>query len=171
MKRVHHYSDTRRGRAGAEPRTRFPALPAVLLAALSLLAACTNPVRPGGHERADGFAILLGGTELVVEDADGVSGALPLLRGQAVGPVTVQFRFRGEAIEPGDDFFLEIEIDDAAVATFTPASPGSFNGTFRGASAGATTMRVKLMHGRVGSIRAHADYSSSPVPIVVAEPS
>jgi hypothetical protein len=139
-----------------------------LLTIAVLLAGCRNPVSPGTHLRPDGFAIVHDGVELVRQEAGTVTGALQLVPGGQLGPVTVQFHEGGAVTTPGADYFLEIEIADAGIASFSHTTPGSYTGTFNGLAAGTTTLRVRLMHGRVGSPFAHHDFESRPVPVEVA---
>jgi len=137
------------------------------LLAILLLGACTNPVSPEPHVRPTGFDILLGGERVVWEQDGALGGALVLPAGATLGPVTVQFREGANIVAPADDYFLEIVMANEAVARFTPTTPGALTGTFHGVAPGATTMRVRWMHGRVGSPRAHHDYQSPPVPVQV----
>lgn len=137
------------------------------LTVLMAAAACTNPVGSGTHVRPDGFEIVAAGQTLVTESAGTLSGTLELTVGQELGPATVQF-FRGtEVVTPSANYFLEIEFANGTVARFTPTAAGAFTGTFQGLAVGTTTMRVRWMHGRVGSPRAHHDYQSPAVPVTV----
>jgi hypothetical protein len=141
---------------------------AVSFSLVVVLAGCSNPVSSETHVRPTGFEISVGGQPLVAESNGALTGSLTLVVNQQLGPATVQFRSPAGPVMPATDYFLEIEFANGAIVQFTPASPGGFTGTFRGLAPGATTMRVRWMHGRVGSPRAHHDYQSVPVPVVVA---
>lgn len=133
-----------------------------------LAAACTNPVSIEGHARVDSAAILFGEQVLAVAERTTSEGAIELVAGSDLAPVTIEFRYRGVAVTPTGDYFLEVVSGDANTASFEAASTGAFTGTLRGHATGTTTLRVRLMHGRPGSPRAHPDFDSAQVPVSVS---
>jgi hypothetical protein len=141
-------------------------VPLAFAAALAL-AACTNPVSPETHVSPTGFEILQNGQVVVAEQNGSLTGNLTLQAGQTLGPVTVRFRDGANVVAPDASYFLEVAVANEAIVRFTPSSPGALTGSFQALAPGATTMRVRWMHGRVGSPRAHHDYQSTPVPVVV----
>jgi hypothetical protein len=145
-------------------RRRTPATAALLLL---LAAACTNPVSVERHARVDSVALLHGEELLAEAERTTVEGAIELAVGELLGPITVEFRQRGTPVSPVGDYFLEIIFVESGVAAFETQQTGAFSGTLRGVAAGSTAMRVRLMHGRPGSVRAHPDFESAAIPVAV----
>jgi hypothetical protein len=149
----------------AKKKHRPPAI-AVLL--LVLAAACTNPVSIERHARVDSVVLLHDDEVLAEAERTTFDGAIALEVGELLGPITVEFRQRGTPVTPAGDFFLEIIFVDAGIAAFDAPQAGDFTGTLRGVAAGSTAMRVRLMHGRPGSVRAHPDFESAAIPVGVS---
>jgi hypothetical protein len=137
------------------------------LTAAVALGACTNPVTPESHVSPTGFEILQNGQVVVAEQNGSLTGSLTLQAGQTLGPVTVRFRDGANVVAPDPSYFLEVAVANEAIVRFAPTTPGALTGSFQALSPGTTTMRVRWMHGRVGSPRAHHDYQSVPVPVIV----
>ena len=57
--------------------------------------------------------------------------------------------------------FLEVDIADESIGTWTPDQAGSFTGTLRGLAPGSTTLVVRYRYGGVDSSNAPASFVSA----------
>ena len=109
--------------------------------------------------RTDTIAIYDGDTEMWSDTVEVNVG---------VGPhIDVQFvDHDGDAVELGDDYYLELESQDESIARFIQDDPGGFGIHIRGIAAGEETgMVFRLMHGAVGA--GHADFETEPLRVRV----
>jgi hypothetical protein len=144
---------------------------AIALGASAALVSCTNPVSTSSHVQPTGVEILYNGERIVLEGGGTVTGNLVLVRGETLGPVTVRFLDGATPLEPGGAYFLSVVVADETVIRFDATAPGAYTGSFEGLAVGQTTLRLRLMHGLVGSPRAHHDYQSAPIAAQVVGPS
>ena len=134
-----------------------------MISLLAAVAACDNPVTPGGHEEeAHGVSILLGDTEVARYFEGEVTGVLPAVAAGAEGALlTVVFLDHdGEALdlEHEEEISLRARSANADVADFEVSG---FGGRVQGLSAGSTTIIFDLMHGD------HADFSTLGIPVTI----
>lgn len=83
---------------------------------------------------------------------------------QSGGSEVVEFVFLNEAgnlITPLSGEFVEIQITNEAIGTWTPDQPGGFTGTLRGLAPGTTELVVRYMYGGVNSSDAKASFVSA----------
>jgi bacillopeptidase F (M6 metalloprotease family) len=66
------------------------------------------------------------------------------------------------------DQFLEVLVENEAVALWEPDAAGSFTGKIQGVAAGSTKIQFRLMHGKIGSTTAHSDFTSAKIDLVVS---
>lgn len=152
-------------------------IPALLAFALYALAACDNPIDPGDdhddheHHAPEVVAVYLD-DELVAKagyEPGTVEGELRVAAGGSLEGLRIVFLDdHGHELDEEDDHWLEVDIDDEAVAEFVPSTPGGFEGTFTGLEAGETAVAFSLMHGSVG--HGHADFKSRRIPVIVTDP-
>ena len=135
---------------------------ALLLVLATGLAASACGDDPTGimeeHGDADGLRLVMGGETLATYsfETGTWTGELEVDEGEETGHIDVLFLDEdGDVIDFGSDFYLEVEIEDADVASFEQHSPGDFAGHLHGEAAGETEVVFKLMHGAVGT--GHAD--------------
>lgn len=156
------------------PRPRR-AGPLLLTAVLALgAAACGDSTGPDDdhdddHGEPAAVRLILGGQEIARADLETSTGEIHVHPGEETGPITVEFLDDDEDVLDPDpeEFYLEVEVDDDAVAGFEQESPGAFVGHVDGHEAGRTVMRFKLMHGTVGA--GHEDWVSADVDVHVEE--
>ena len=67
----------------------------------------------------------------------------------------------GAAVQLDADFYLEVDVENEAIAEFEQDTPGEFGGHLHGVAVGETDVVFKLMHGSVGS--GHADFVTAAV--------
>jgi hypothetical protein len=73
----------------------------------------------------------------------------------------------GSLVEPLSGEFLEIQISDENIATWTPDQNGGFTGTLRGLAPGSTPLVVRYLYGVVNNSNAQASFVSSPLQVTV----
>jgi hypothetical protein len=136
-------------------------IPRMFMAGAAALAtmvagACTNPVSPGTHIRAEGVVVRSAAEVLVRADRDGVSGALAVQAGEQLGPLTVRMLDHdGDEISPPHGYYLEVRSSAESIARWNMAVEGEFGGTLVGVAQGTANLTFCLMHGAVG--RGHDD--------------
>ena len=64
-------------------------------------------------------------------------------------------------ITPRSGEFLEVQINDQTIGTFTPDQTGAFTGTLRGLAPGTTGLVVRYMYGGVNNSNAEASFVSA----------
>ncbi|HWV56150.1 MAG TPA: hypothetical protein VNZ57_01645 [Longimicrobiales bacterium] len=140
----------------------------ILLAAIVIAAACTNPYADDdSHEHADGVRVEHLGTTLVTVHEDEVTGSLSVAAGDTLGPLTVVFTdHHGEPIEVSAGYWMRPALAGSAAA-FEQAEVGAFSGSLVGITPGQAELRFELLHGAVG--HGHLEYRSAPIPVVVTE--
>ena len=83
---------------------------------------------------------------------------------------TVEFVFLnqdGTLVNPLSREFLEIEIANESMGTWTPDQTGGFTGTLRGLAPGSTQLVVRYMFDGVGNSNAKASFVSAPFTLTV----
>ena len=108
--------------------------------------------------RTDTIAVYDGDTEMWSDTVE-VSVGLG-------GHIDVKFvDHDGDAVELGDDYYLEVESEDTSIANYLQDTPGGFAIHIRGVAEGETGMVFRLMHGAVGA--GHADFETEPLRVRV----
>ncbi len=113
---------------------------------------------------------MLGGRVIASYDGEegSWSGSLEVSAGQETGRITVQFvTHEGEPVhvEEEEDHYMEVDVSDESIATFTHAAPRDYGGQLRGVAAGSTGIVFKLMHGEAGA--GHPDFVTEPISATV----
>lgn len=138
---------------------------ALALAAMVLvIGACSDPVEPEPHPEAEGVQLIMGGNVIASYDGETQvwTGELEVDAGEETPHIRVVFvDHNGDPVELEDDTYLEVDIEDTAIAEFEQDTPGEFGGHLHGHMEGETDVTFKLMHGAVGS--GHADFVTQPV--------
>ncbi len=145
---------------------------AVLTAGILALSACDSETEPDEDhaEEVEGVILVLGGDTLATYDGHDSewNGELEVEPGEETGHIAVTFVDHDmEAVQLGDDFYLEVEVEDESVAEFEQDTPGEFGGHLHGGDEGDTDVVFRLMHGTVGS--GHADFVTTALHIHVHE--
>ena len=107
---------------------------------------------------------MLSGAVIASYDGDTQSwtGELDVEVGEETAHMDVQFvDHDGDQVTLDSDFYLEVEVENEAIAEFEQDTPGEFGGHLHGVSEGETDVVFKLMHGTVGS--GHADFVTTGV--------
>ena len=133
----------------------------------------TEPLQVHVHGHAaggdvEGVRLVLGGVTVATYDHDTEewSDSFEIDEGVTSGHIDVHFvDHDGDAIEFGDDYYLEVESENDSIATFTQDDPGGFAIHIQGVAAGETGLVFRLMHGAVGS--GHADFITEPFEVHV----
>ena len=137
------------------------------------LAACSDD--PMAHEEehgdeVEGVQLWLSGSMIASYDGDtqAWTGELEVEEGEETAHIDVRFvNHDGTEVELDSDFFLEVDVENEAIAEFEQDTPGEFGGHLHGVSEGETDVVFKLMHGAVGS--GHADFVTTAVHAHVGE--
>jgi hypothetical protein len=152
----------------------FPAPRRLAVAALSLAlftGACSDSTGPNDdhdHEEPAGLLATLGGQQVVrVQPNRDVIGSFTVAVGEETDHITIRFLAEdGDVLTPDEDeYYLAAEVANGAIAEIEQDEPGEFGIHVHGKQVGTTTVRLKLMHGSVGS--GHSDYTSPPITITV----
>jgi hypothetical protein len=149
-------------------KTRRPRAASVLLVA-AVLAACNSPADSGDqHIVPVGLVILQNGTEIVAATSASVTGAI-IATGLQSEQLTVRYMgINGEAIDPGVEYHLVVETNNANVAVWEPTQAGAFVGRVAIRSTGTTNMRFRWMHGPIGG--GHSDLDINvPVSVTLSQ--
>ena len=145
---------------------------ALLTAGILALSACDSETEPDEDhaEEVEGVILVLGGDTLATYDGHDSewTGELEVEPGEETGHIAVTFVDHDmEEVQLGDDFYLEVEVEDESVAEFEQDTPGEFGGHLHGGDEGDTDVVFRLMHGTVGS--GHADFVTTALHIHVHE--
>ena len=144
---------------------------ALLSAGILALSACDGVEPEEDHaDEVEGVILVLNGQ--TIASYDGQDGEwtreLEVEPGEETAHITVQFVDHDmETVELGDDFYLDVDVEDESIAEFEQDTPGEFGGHLHGQAEGDTEITFKLMHGSVGS--GHADFVTKPLHIHVHE--
>ncbi len=149
-------------------RLRLPF--ALLTAGILALSACESATEPEEDhaEEVEGVALVLSGQTIASYDGhDGEwTGELEVEPGEETAHISVRFLdHNGAAVVLDDDYYLQAEVEDEAIAEFEQDTPGEFGGHLHGQAEGDTEITFSLMHGAVGS--GHADFVTAPLHIHV----
>ena len=126
---------------------------------------------PADADAVEGVQLVMGQETIATYDADtemwsGDHSPFEIDEGETSGHIDVHFvDHDGDALEFGDDYYLEVESQADSIATFIQDDPGGFAIHIRGVAAGETGLVFKLMHGAVGS--GHADFETEPYEVHV----
>ena len=116
----------------------------------------------------EGVQLVLGGETILSYDGDAEMWSDKYEINVRVLSRHIDVRFvdhEGNAVELGDDYYLEVESQDESIATFIQDDPGGFAIHIRGVAAGETGMVFRLMHGALGA--GHADFETEPLDVHV----
>ncbi len=144
---------------------------ALLSAGILALSACDGVEPEEDHaDEVEGVILVLNGQ--TIASYDGQDGEwtreLEVEPGEETAHITVQFVDHDmETVELGDDFYLDVDVEDESIAEFEQDTPGEFGGHLHGQAEGDTEITFSLMHGSVGS--GHADFVTKPLHIHVHE--
>ncbi len=118
-------------------------------------------------DAVEGVQLVQRGQTIATYDADTQAWSDTLQVAIAFGPHTdVHFvDHDGDVLEFGNDYYLEVESQDASIADPFQDDPGGFAIHIRGRAAGETGLVFRLMHGALGS--GHADFSTEPLRVRV----
>ncbi|MEX2473188.1 MAG: hypothetical protein WEA34_13455, partial [Gemmatimonadota bacterium] len=144
---------------------------AIAAAGAVALGACSDdPTGLEEHADPTGVELELNGVVIASYQAgQGWTGELEVLEGEETAHIEVTFVDEdGDPIELDDDVYLEVEIEDEAIAEFEQDTPGEFGGHLHGVAQGETDATFRLMHGAVGS--GHADFETTSVHVHVEVP-
>ena len=144
-----------------------------LLAGSLLLSACgdstTEPEPPEYHaDDVEGVQLVLSARTIATYDgpAGTWSDSFEIDAGELSGHIDVRFvDANGNAVQLGDDFYLEVESEDPSIASFIQDDPGGFAIHIQGVADGETGLVFRLMHGAIGS--GHADFITAPFDVHV----
>lgn len=145
---------------------------ALSLAAGVALGACgDDPTGVDDHGEPEGIILVLNGQTIATFDGDSRSwtGELEVEVGEETAHIDVRFTDHDGNVLTFDltEFYLEVDVDNEAIAEFEQDTPGEFGGHLHGVSEGVANITFSLMHGSVGS--GHADFTSTPVHAHVGE--
>lgn len=137
-------------------------------AAVGLAACGDDPVsshdEEGHGDGVEGVQLWLSGSKIASYDGDTKvwTGELEVEEGEETAHIDVRFvDHDGTEVEMDSDYYLEVDVEDEAIAEFEQDTPGEFGGHLHGVSEGETDVVFKLMHGAVGS--GHADFVTTAV--------
>ena len=144
---------------------------ALLSAGILALAACESATEPEEYhaDEVEGVVLVLSGQQ-IASYADGAwTGGLPELEsGEETAHITVNFvNHDMQTVQLNDEFYLQVEVEDEAIAEFEQDTPGEFGGHLHGGAEGHTDIVFSLMHGTVGS--GHADFVTTAIEVHVHE--
>jgi hypothetical protein len=141
----------------------------VLTALVILGAACSedNPTPLNeDHFEAVGLKLRQNGVDIVTVANGQVSGEIEAIEGLTTTLISVRFidEDGDEGIPQGDEFGLNLNINDESIATIVQHAGEDWSFHVKGEAHGEASLTVSLLHGD------HADFESPPIPIHVAEP-
>lgn len=139
---------------------------ALAVLAVAALNACSNPVGDrDDHVTPTSLRIQEDGAEIVVASRAGAQGRVTIVGAQS-GVITVTyFDAKGQPINPGTEYHLQVESADPSIAQWLPQQPGAFTGTISGRGLGSTTLTFQWVHGPVGTGHSEIDIN---VPVTVS---
>lgn len=145
---------------------------ALLTAGVLALSACESATEPEEDhaDEVEGVVLMLSGQTIASYDGEEGSwtGSLEVASGQETGRITVQFvTHEGEPVhvDEEEDHYLEVDVGNESIASFTHAAPRDYGGQLRGVAPGSTDIVFKLMHGEVGA--GHPDFVTEPLGVTV----
>ena len=138
-----------------------------------LVAACEDAMGPDADHGAEveGVQLWLSGVQIASYSADTGSwtGEMEVDVGTETAHMDVRFvDHDGAAVQLDADYYLEVDVEDEAIAEFEQDTAGEFGGHLHGVAVGETDVIFKLMHGSVGS--GHADFVTAAVHAHVEQP-
>jgi len=106
---------------------------ALLSAGILALSACESATEPEENhaEDVEGVILVLSGQTIATYDGETGTwtGELEVEPGEETAHITVRFvDHDGDAVQLGDDFYLEVEVEDESIAEFEQDTPGEFGG-------------------------------------------
>ena len=155
---------------------RAPRLGLSLVLGSLLLSACgdgtTTEPEPDYH--ADDVAgVQLVSSARTIATYDGPAGtwsdSFEIDAGELSGHIDVRFvDGNGNAVQLGDDFYLEIVSEDPSIVSYFQDEPGGFAFHVEGIAAGEAGLVLRLMHGAIGT--GHPDFITEPFEVHVHGP-
>ena len=155
---------------------RAPRLGLSLVLGSLLLSACgdstTAPEPPVDHaENVEGVQLVLSARTIATYDgpAGTWSDSFEIDAGELSGHIDVRFvDASGNAVQLGDDFYLEVVSENPSIVSFVQDDPGGFAIHIEGVAAGEAGLVFRLMHGAIGT--GHADFITEPFEVHVHGP-
>jgi len=148
---------------------------ALALVAAVGVAACGDDITgvDDEHGEAASLQLVLNGAVIASHTFGTTSwtGELDVDEGEETAHIDVQFLDEdGDVIDFASDpeHYLEVDVEDEAIAEFEQDTPGEFGGHLHGVATGETDVVFKLMHGAIGS--GHADLETAAVHAHVHSP-
>lgn len=149
--------------------TRLVLLP--VAAMLAFVACDDDPTEVEEHGEPEGVQLVLNAQTVATYDGETQTwtGELDVTVGEETEHIDVRFvDADGDPIVFDEDFYLEVEVEDEAIAEFEQDTPGEFGGHLHGIAEGETDVVFRLMHGAVGA--GHADFVTTAVHAHVEAP-
>ena len=146
-------------------KMRYSRLSLALAFGVFALAACDDdPAAVEEHAEPEGVELIMSGQ--TIASFNGATqtwtGEMDVDVGQETPHITVQFvDDDGDPIPLDEDLYLDVIVEDEAIAEFEQDTPGEFGGHLHGVAAGETDVTFRLMHGAIGT--GHADFVTTPV--------
>ena len=157
---------------------RAPRLGLSLVLGSLLLSACGDSTTTEPEPEPDYHADDVEGVQLVssartIATYDGPSGtwnnSFEIDAGELSGHIDVRFvDGSGNAVQLGDDFYLEIVSEDPSIVSYFQDDPGGFAFHVEGVAAGEAGLVLRLMHGAIGT--GHPDFITEPFEVHVHGP-
>ena len=141
-----------------------PLMALTLVAALSVAACGDDVTGVDEHGEAAGVDLVLNGVTIASFSfaTNTWTGEMEVTAGTETAHIDVNFvDAGGDAITYDADFYLDVDVENTAIADWHQDTPGEFGGHLEGLSVGETDVTFSLMHGAVGS--GHADLVTAPV--------
>ena len=137
----------------------------LVLAATTVLAACDDsPSDVDEHGDAAQVQLVMNGMVIATFTfaTNSWAGEMEVDVGMETPHITVNFLDEdGDVIVYDSDFYMEVDVEDTAIADFEQDTPGEFGGHLHGEAVGVTDVTFSLMHGAIGA--GHADLVTAAV--------
>ena len=156
---------------------RAPRLGLSLVLGSLLLSACgdsgtTTEPEPTYHaEDVEGVQLVMSARTIATYDgpAGTWNDSFEIDAGELSGHIDVRFvDGSGNAVQFGDDFYLEVVSEDPSIVSYFQDVPGGFGFHIEGVAAGEAGLVFRLMHGAIGT--GHPDFITEPFEVHVHGP-
>lgn len=145
-------------------RFRNVGLSLAVLGALTLAGCEDSPTEPEEHGDAASLRLVMNGATIASFSwtTNTWTGEMEVEVGEETPHIDVEFLDEdGDVIDFDSDLYLEVDVEDEAIAEFEQDTPGEFGGHLHGEAEGETDVTFMLMHGAVGS--GHVDLETTAV--------
>lgn len=147
----------------------------IFLAAAVVSACGDDPVEHEEHAEVEGIQLVHDGETVASFDGDDQEWSVDELELHIDEPTDFEVLCVHHGEDDGEncahdddlDLYLQVEVEDASVATFDPSDSPNFRVSGRGVSEGHTTAVFRIMHGAVGS--GHPDFATTALTIHVGD--